>query len=161
MVHSDEMWIRNGVRVNPKAKFDKSSANLFERSLETCLVSPSTVVMQRQLLKEHGNFDESFKICEDYDLWLKILAEEEIGFIDEHLIKKYGGHEDQLSTQFKAMDDWRIRSLVRLVKSPKLTEEKRKWIRTQIDKKASLLLAGYLKHNQLERHEQLTKLLTT
>ena len=30
-VHSDEIWMRNGVRVNPKKKFDKNSEDLFRR----------------------------------------------------------------------------------------------------------------------------------
>ena len=158
-VHSDEIWMRNGVRVNPKKKFDKSSDELFRRSLETCLISPSTVVMKKDLCLLHGLFNEAFVVCEDYDLWLKILATEEVGFIPEFLIKKYGGHEDQLSTRFPAMDFWRIRSLMSLLQNPKIEEAKRPLIISEINKKAEILLKGYLKHHKQIEHDELKAML--
>lgn len=161
-VHSNEIWIRNGVRVNPKKKFDKSHDELFRRSLEMCLISPSTVVMKKELCLQHGLFNEDFTVCEDYDLWLKILATEEIGFIPDFLIKKYGGHDDQLSTKFPAMDYWRIRSLIDLLGNKLVTDEmKRALIKTEIRKKADILLDGYLKHQKLTEHEELKALLKT
>ncbi|MCM2348617.1 MAG: glycosyltransferase family 2 protein [Bacteriovoracaceae bacterium] len=157
-VHSNEMWIRNGVRVNPKQKFDKSNFDIFRRSLEMCLISPSTVMMKRELCEEHGHFDEEFIVCEDYDLWLKILATEEVGFISDHLVKKYGGHEDQLSTKYPAMDYWRIRSLVRLLTKQNLSEDKKEMILIEINKKAPILLQGYLKHQNLNEHAELSEM---
>ena len=67
-LHSEEIWVRNGVRVNPKVKHQKSSKNLFIRSLDFCLISPSTVILSRELFLKHNGFDESFTVCEDYDL---------------------------------------------------------------------------------------------
>jgi len=158
-IHSNEMWFRNGVRINAKKKFDKSSQDLFKRSLETCLISPSTVMMKKSLLERYGSFDESFTVCEDYDLWLKILAHQEVGFIDQYLVKKYGGHEDQLSTKYPAMDFWRIRSMINLLKNDSLSEDKKKWIHEEIDKKAPILLKGLLKHENQQGHKELTELL--
>ena len=149
-IHSNEIWIRNGVRVNAKKKFDKSNHEIFKRSLETCLISPSTVMMKRELCMEHGLFDESFVICEDYDLWLKILAQEEVGFIPEDLIKKHGGHDDQLSTKYLAMDFWRIKSLIQLSDNHKLTPEMKFLVDEQIKNKVSILKAGYLKHQNTQ-----------
>lgn len=159
-VHSNEIWIRHGERVNPKKKFDKSNNDIFRRSLEMCLISPSTVMIKRELSEEHGHFDESFVICEDYDLWLKILATEEVGFIPDYLINKYGGHEDQLSTKFPAMDFWRIRSMINLLSKEKLELKKRKLIIEEINKKAPILLQGYLKHQNHEQHRDLTEMLS-
>lgn len=158
-VHSNEIWIRQGVRVNAKKKFDKSNHEIFKRSLETCLISPSTVIMKRELCKEHGGFDESFVICEDYDLWLKILAREEVGFISEELIKKHGGHTDQLSTQYQAMDFWRIKGLLNLLKKTDLSSEKNILVRDQINKKSTLLKAGYLKHQNTQGLKELLEML--
>jgi len=156
-IHSEENWIRNGVQVNIPKKFDKSHHQLFERSLHTCLISPSTVLIKKEILKEHDHFDPSFEICEDYDLWLKILIQEPIGYINEPLINKYGGHDDQLSTKHHSMDLWRIRSLVNLyLKNKKSHGDK---IKEVIDQKTLLLKKNLLKHNQIETHQKLVKML--
>ena len=161
-IHSNEIWMRNGVRVNPKKKFDKSYHDLFRRSLEMCLISPSTVVMKKELCLQHGLFNEDFIVCEDYDLWLKILATEEVGFVSDFLIKKYGGHSDQLSTQFPAMDFWRIRSMVNLLGNRLVTDEvKRSQIKVEIYKKAEILLNGFLKHQKLNEYDELKKMLNS
>lgn len=157
-VHSNEIWIRHGARVNPKNKFNKSNVDIFKRSLELCLISPSTVMMKRELSSQHGHFDESFTVCEDYDLWLKILAREEVGFISELLIKKYGGHEDQLSTKYPAMDFWRIRSMIKLMNT-NISQDKKEMIKEEIKKKAPILLQGYLKHQNHQEHAELTELI--
>lgn len=158
-VHSNEIWIRNGVRVNAKKKFDKSNHDIFKRSLETCLISPSTVMMKRELCMEHDCFDETFVICEDYDLWLKVLAREEVGFISEDLIKKHGGHEDQLSTRYQAMDFWRIKALVNLYTKAKLTDDQKILVHDQIKSKSSLLKGGYLKHQNTQSLNDLLEIL--
>lgn len=158
-VHSNEIWIRHGVRVNAKKKFDKSNHEIFKRSLETCLISPSTVVMKRELCLEHGCFDEDFVICEDYDLWLKVLASEEVGFISQELIKKHGGHEDQLSTRYQAMDLWRIKALVNLYTKAKLTDGQKILVYEQINVKSSLLKGGYLKHQNTQGLNDLLEIL--
>jgi glycosyltransferase involved in cell wall biosynthesis len=158
-IHSNEIWMRNGQRVNPKNKFDKSNKDIFRRSLELCLISPSTVMMKKDLVQEHGFFDESYPVCEDYDLWLKILASEEVGFINENLIIKYGGHDDQLSTRFPAMDFWRIKSMLRLLETSALTHEMRGQVEEEISKKAPILLQGYEKHNNQTQYELLSTML--
>ena len=110
-VHSNEIWIRNGERVNQKNKHKKSGGDQFLRSVDLCVISPSCVLLEKALLEEMNCFNESYPACEDYDLWLKIASKYEIGYIDKSLIYKYGGHEDQLSKKYKAMDYWRIKSL--------------------------------------------------
>ncbi len=159
-VHSNEIWIRSGVRVNAPKRFDKSNHDIFQRSLEHCLISPSTVLMKKALCEQHGLFNEEFIVCEDYDLWLKILATEDVGFIEQFLIKKHGGHADQLSTKYPAMDYWRIRSMVNLLEQePSLDEHKKLLLKGEISKKAGILLAGYLKHQNLDAHFELTEIL--
>lgn len=155
-LHSEEIWIRNGVRVNPKEKHKKSNDNIFERSLEFCLISPSTVMIERELFEYYRGFGESFTICEDYDLWLKILLTETPGFITTPLIHKYGGHEDQLSTKFVAMDYWRIKSLVKLFQLSKCNEAQKELIKNVLLKKSELLLKNYLKHNNQEHFDEIT-----
>jgi len=39
-------------------------------------MSPSSIVLKKDIFKKYGCFDESLTVCEDYDLWLKITAYE-------------------------------------------------------------------------------------
>ena len=114
---TDEVWLRNDVRVNPKKKHRKPKGNIFFASLGLCLVSPSATMMRRTLFEHLGGFDETLPACEDYDLWLRITREHKILFIDEPLIIKYGGHSDQLSKNIDGIEIYRIRSLEKLLRN--------------------------------------------
>jgi glycosyltransferase involved in cell wall biosynthesis len=160
-LHSEEIWIRNNSRVNPKVKHSKSSNQLIERSLEFCLISPSTVVIKKELFNKFGGFDESLVVCEDFDLWNKILLSEKIGFIETPLINKYGGHSDQLSTTTKAMDYWRIKSLFNLYQrhTNLINEEFKFLILNIIESKSRLLLSNYKKYNNHIQYNEILELL--
>src|SRR4030095_47562 len=121
----EEIWLRNGVRVNPHRKHCKAGGDIFARSLDLCLVSPSAVVMRRELFARMGGFDESFPACEDYDLWLRGAAVMPVCLIDTPLVIKRGGHADQLSRQFWGMDRFRVTALCKLLQSGVLSEEQR------------------------------------
>ncbi|MBW1614562.1 MAG: glycosyltransferase family 2 protein, partial [Deltaproteobacteria bacterium] len=48
---TEEIWIKNGRRVNPKKRHKKPSGNIFTQSLKLCLVSPSSVIIKRSLFE--------------------------------------------------------------------------------------------------------------
>jgi GT2 family glycosyltransferase len=114
---TDEIWIRNGVRVNPKAKHRKPSGDIFMPSLELCLVSPSAVMLTRKLFERVGGFDENFPVCEDYDLWLRVAVDYPVPLIGDALVIKRGGHADQLSRSIWGMDRYRVLALQKLLQS--------------------------------------------
>jgi len=118
---TQEIWIRNGRRVNPRKKHRKYSGDIFAPSLLLCLVSPSAVMIRRDLFERVGYFDEDMPACEDYDLWLRISAQFPIFLIDQPLVVKRGGHRDQLSRTTPALDRFRIQSLVKILDSGQLT----------------------------------------
>ena len=66
-VYTDEIWIRNGVRMNPMNKHRKYSGDIFRYCLPLCIVSPSSVLLRAKVLSEVGGFDESMQVCEDYE----------------------------------------------------------------------------------------------
>lgn len=117
-----EIWIRRGKRVNPMKKHAKLSGMIFEPSLRLCLVSPSAVMIRRDLLDEVGLFDETLPACEDYDLWLRIGCCYPIYTTAESHVIKRGGHDDQLSAA-PGLDRFRIKSMEKLLKSGRLSEE--------------------------------------
>ncbi|MEC9281446.1 MAG: glycosyltransferase family A protein [Bdellovibrionota bacterium] len=144
--HTEEIWIRNGVRVNPHKKHQKRGGRIFEDCLEMCKMSPSSILFHKSLLEKHGFFREDFPVCEDYDLWLKFCSTDSVVFLEEALIKKYGGHEDQLSTKFHSMDIYRIQSLVDLSNSEDISDIERKKLLDQLKKKLKILQKGAVKH---------------
>jgi len=118
--HTDEQWIRYGRPVTERKKHRKAGGRIFSRCLHLCLISPSAVCMEKGLFEEHGGFDESLEVGEDYHLWLKITAREEVGFIPEKLTVKRGGHADQLSRKYGQVEIFRIRALERVLEEKNL-----------------------------------------
>ncbi|HDP81293.1 MAG TPA: glycosyltransferase [Spirochaetes bacterium] len=110
-----EQWVRRGRGVNQMKKHLKKEGDIFAPSLDLCLVSPSAVCVERRLVEEAGFFDEAMAVCEDYDLWLRVLWREKAGLIPEKLTVKHGGHEDQLSRRYWGMDRFRVYAIMKLL----------------------------------------------
>jgi glycosyltransferase involved in cell wall biosynthesis/nucleoside phosphorylase len=146
IIQSEEVWIRKGLRVNPCKHHKKPVGWIWEQSLQRCLVSPSAVLMRKSLLEKYGTFDEDLPVCEDYDLWLKISRHHPVGLDPTQSVTKYGGHKDQLSQQYSAMDWFRVRILARLLENEPLPKFRQKMIAV-LEKKLNILLQGYEKHD--------------
>jgi len=146
---TQEIWIRNGRRVNPKHRHQKPSGMIFEPSLALCLVSPSAVMMRATLLKECGLFDESLPACEDYDLWLRIACKYPIHLIDRPLIVKCGGHADQLS-RMPELDRFRIRSIAKILEQGCLTPTQRGAAVVMLKQKCAIYAGGCLKRGKIK-----------
>lgn len=115
LCHTQEIWILNNKRINQKKYHKKEGGRIFIRSLERCLISPSSAMIRQGLFSEIGVFDESMTVCEDYDLWLRITAKYEVGFLETPLITKRGGHPDQLSKKYPVMDRFRINAIEKVI----------------------------------------------
>ncbi len=144
-----EVWIRNHRRVNPKKKHRKPSGMIFEPSLWLCLVSPSAVMIKKELLDQKGLFDETLMVCEDYDLWLRISHDTPVYLIDEPYTIKYGGHPDQLSASH-SQDKFRIRSLTRLIETEPLSPEQVIQARAVLKEKCRIYGTGCIKRGKTE-----------
>lgn len=121
----NEIWIRDGRRVNPAMRHLKREGDIFIDSLRTCLISPSAVIIKTKLFDDMGGFDEEMVAAEDYDLWLRILIDRKAGLLDENLVTRHSGHADQLSSQTAAIDRYRILALTKLLTSANLVDAKR------------------------------------
>ncbi len=140
--HTEEIWIRNGRRVNPMKKHQKPSGWVFEASLKLCCVSPSSALLERSFLESMGGFDESLPACEDYALWLKMAAIEPIHFLDEALTIKHGGHDDQLSRKYWGMDRFRAQALENLLRNQDLEPTQRRQALENLIFRYDVLLTG-------------------
>jgi hypothetical protein len=146
---TEERWIRNGVRVNPRKRHLKFSGMIFERSLALCLVSPSAVMIKKTLFNTVGTFDEQLPACEDYDLWLRVSIHYPVHLIQTPLIIKRGGHEDQLS-RAPGLDKYRIQSLVKLLEANCLTVQQKQAVTTTLKEKCAVYAGGCRKRGREE-----------
>ena len=157
--HTNEIWIRNGVRVNPMKKHQKFGGMIFNECLDICRISPSSSLFCRALLDDVGWFDETLPICEDYDLWLRVTAKYPVLFVDEPLIIKYGGHSDQLSRRPGGIEQYRIKALENILSRSNLKNSNRISAIKMLIKKLDILLAGSKKRENVsqvnEIHEKI------
>ena len=150
---TDETWVRNGKFVNKSKKYIRPCGDIFYNCLEVCAVTPSSVIMEKELFFEYGGFDESFPVCEDYDLWLRMSLKEKFGLIDEPLIIKYGGNEEQLSNS-TCLDKFRIISIYNMLsKNCKLSAKQEKALREVLAKKVKIYSEGAEKRGKFDESE--------
>ena len=148
--YTDEIWIRNGVRVNQMNIHRKYSGDIYLHCLSLCIVSPSSAMLRIGLFDDIGDFDESLPACEDYDLWLRISMKYEFELINEPLIIKKGGHADQLSKKYWGMDRFRVVALKKLLDSNSLEGERLRLTRSELARKCSVLIKGFVKRGKKE-----------
>ncbi len=147
---TEEVWIRNGQRVNPRFRHAKPAGWFLERSLDLCLVSPSCVMFSRRLWDELGPFDERLPACEDYSLWLRVGVRHPVGLVPEALVVKTGGHADQLSRRIVGLDLYRVYAILDLLGSMELTAEQRRLAVGALREKVRLYAQGCIKHGKDE-----------
>ncbi len=137
--YTNEKWLRHNKEMKIPKRHIKQKNPSFLSSLKHCQIGPSTVVMHKSVIEDIGLFDEEMEVCEDYDLWLRILKSYEIPLIEDELTIKHAGREDQLSMRYWDLDRWHIRSLL------KHTQERS--VREMIASKCEGLKKASLKYN--------------
>jgi glycosyltransferase involved in cell wall biosynthesis len=148
--YTDEIWMRHGVRVNPKQIHQKHTGWLFEPSLPRCIISPSSIILRRSLWERLGGFDEGLPACEDYDLWLRMTVRVPVTLIPEALIVKRGGHADQLSRSTPLLDQYRIAALDKLLRTA-LTVPQRRAVLSMLVRKCDIVAQGAAKRQHMDR----------
>jgi glycosyltransferase involved in cell wall biosynthesis len=158
--HTDEVWIRNQVRVNPMKKHRKYGGDIYNKCLPLCVISPSSIIIHKDIFNDIGLFDEELPVCEDYDMWLRICSKYSVLFLDQKLINKYGGHDDQLSKKYWGMDRFRLIALEKMIDNPNLNSTDRMATINMAIDKTRILQKGYIKHNhKIESQEISEKLI--
>lgn len=150
LIHCDEYWIKNRKKKNQKKKHKKKGGLIFDECLKLCCISPSSAIIKKDKLLQIGLFDENLSVCEDYDLWLRISILYPVIFVDQKLIIKYGGHDDQLSKKYWGLDRFRIYSLEKILSFSNVDSQKRKKIIRTLKEKIIIVLNGAKKRNNKE-----------
>lgn len=148
--HTEEVWVRDGVQVNQMKKHKKVGGWIFPQCLPLCVISPSSVLIQRSVFEDIGTFDISLPACEDYDLWLRVTAKYPVLYIEEPQIIKYGGHEGQLSQKYWGMDRFRIQALQNIILGNTLSYQNKQETIAMLLKKCRIFQKGALKRGNLD-----------
>jgi glycosyltransferase involved in cell wall biosynthesis len=153
ITQTDEIWIRNGNFLNKKKKHTKPEGDIFLQSLELCCVTPSAVLIKKDLFEKYGGFDESLPACEDFDLWIRMSLNERFGLLNAKLVVKYGGHSDQLSAT-PTLDKYRILSLHKIITTTgNLSEHHRTAMVANLKKRAEIYSNGAIKRGKKEESD--------
>ena len=148
--HTNEIWIKNGLKINQKKKHKKYGGHIFDKCLDMCRISPSSVMIDKTVFDEVGNFNENLFVCEDYELWLRICDKYRVFFIDEPLIIKYGGHQGQLSYSIESIENQRIKALEYLISGNLNRKNKRHAIQMLLSK-LNIYLQGLVKRKNNDK----------
>ncbi|MFL7807127.1 MAG: glycosyltransferase family 2 protein, partial [Anaerolineae bacterium] len=149
ILQSEEIWIRRGQRVNRHKHHAKPHGWVWRPSLKRCLISPSAVLLHRDLIAECGGFDEDLPVCEDYDLWLRISRWHPVGLDKTASLIKYSGHADQLSMRLHAMDRFRVYALLKALRHEQEGEH-RKALLAVLEEKLRILAVGSEKRGRMD-----------
>ncbi len=157
IIHTNEIWIRDGKHLNQNKRHEKKEGYLFKDSLNICKISPSSVLMHKSLFHDYGMFNGDLKVCEDYELWLRITSKVLVGLINEPLIIKYGGHDGQLSKKYWGIDRFRVKALENLILNHGLNTDQEYWATKTLIEKINILLIGAKKRKNYELIKRLNK----
>jgi len=158
VVHSNEIWIKDGKPLKQLKKHRKIGGYIFQHCLPLCAMSPSSIMIHRDIINEVGLFNESLPVCEDYDMWLRICCRFPVLFLDQALIIKYGGHKDQLSQRYRGMDRYRILALANILDKTYLKKEDREAAVRMMLKKITIYIKGAKKHGNNQFVEEFSLL---
>jgi glycosyltransferase involved in cell wall biosynthesis len=148
--HTNEVWIRDGMRVNKPKRARKGDED-FYKIASYLTIATSSILMKKSLFESVGGLDESLEVCEDYDFFLRVSKLAKIGYLDKELVYKYSHSKEQLSYKYWGMDRFRIRALM------KFSDDER--IKKLIVKKAAILRDGAKKRDNEEIYNKYDKII--
>jgi glycosyltransferase involved in cell wall biosynthesis len=103
-----------------RAAASLTAGNLFAKLLRKNVLMPSAVMVRRESFLRSGGFDESFKTCGDYELWLRMAAAGmRFRYLPEPLLR-YRHHASNTARNTELMHADRIRAVELVFADPRL-----------------------------------------
>ncbi len=100
--HGEDMVIENRTWTQP-------SGWILDRliSADAAIALP-TVLAERSLVRDVGGFDESVRLCEDYDLWFRFGLRSPVLFVPEMLtkVRRHSNNYSDYANKPGEMDRW-------------------------------------------------------
>lgn len=145
-----ERLIREGKSRAPKHPANRTTGWLFEASLDSSLMSISTVICHRSCFSICGCFDENMPACEEYDLWIRISSHFPIGFLDCNSVTRRTPRPAD-SIRAWNWDRFRVYALEKAFQSGHITPEQRYLVAQSIVLKCERLVEGFKRQKSDER----------
>ncbi len=118
------------------------------------LWKPEKLERQLAFFQEHPDLP----ICHTRELWLRVTAKHQIGYIDEFLVIKRGGHSDQLSEKYGQIEIFRIKALQVNPEADIFTGEQRRLAAAELARKCRIYAAGCRKRGRIRESEHYLEL---
>lgn len=148
--HTEEIWYRKGKILTQKGYHKKPNGFVLSESVKLCCIGMSTSVFKKNVFNEIGLFDETMPACEDYDFWIRASLKFPFFLIPEILTIKEGGHPDQESKRYPAMDQLRIYSLKKILEQKILSTKNYNTIYKELIHKCNIYIKGAIKRNKIK-----------
>lgn len=134
--HTNEHWYKRGKWLNQGAKHKRYGGYIFSKVLDMCRVSPSSLIIRKGV----GFFDESLRVCEDYEFILRMSLQYDIHYLDKKLLIKRAITEDQLSGSIKHIESVRLGILERfaLLQRDMISDENKSALQKEISRKRTI-----------------------
>ncbi len=145
--YTNERWIMNGSFKNQGRRHKKFTGDIFSHAIRLCMVSPSSVMFERSVFEKAGCFNEDLPVAEDYEMFIRASIFYEFLYVDNPLVIKYGGHDDQLSRSKSMMDTYRIKALENIFRQYKkdLSQDRELLLLQEIIRKSNIVSNGAYK----------------
>lgn len=158
--HTRELWLRDGRTISQKTQKHRREGDVFADALVKCTIGPSTAMIDRQMFLDSGGFREDLDFAEDYELWLRLVWNRRVAYLDEPLTVKRAGHADQLSARFGEMERIRLEALRALIEAETFGGEAAELAVRELARKCRIYASGARKHgraSEAERYESLAR----
>ena len=146
-----ESWFRDGVELQQPQRLRPRPGRFLRDSFFTCLVACSAVMIRRDTLLGLGGFDESYVVCEDFELWLRYLEQYPMGLVPLALTQKHAGGWPQQSQSQTMLDAVRIRAILSAVDRKTISAEERVAAHAACSQKLEILGRGAARHGSADR----------
>jgi glycosyltransferase involved in cell wall biosynthesis len=146
--HTREVWKRDNRTVSQAGQCHARLGYIFPDALKKCIIGPSTVMVDRKVFIKIGAFRENLEIAEDYELWLRLTAQYEVGYIDEPLVEKRAGHGRQLSEKYGHIELFRIWALLLNISGGTFSQEQLRLACGELVRKCRIYVYGCKKRGK-------------
>lgn len=144
--HTDEFWWKNGTFVNQGKNHTKYGGDIFCDILDICRLSPSSAMIHRSVFDTVGGFNPHLKACEDYDLWIRLALQYDVGYLDVPSIVKRAFLDDHLSANISHLESLRLMALGQLLTHKnRFTYQQLKCAYIELDRKFNIVINGLKK----------------
>lgn len=139
--HTDEFWYRKDRWVNQGKSNKRYGGYIFDKILDKCRISPSSLMVHKSVFDEAGYFNEDLRVCEDYEISIRFALKYKIGYLEKKLIIKRAVEENSLSATIKHIEYIRYKILNKIYEKNKslLSKEYKTSVEKEILRKKQII----------------------